>query len=109
MIRSREGVDGLVAALSDTGPDVRSQAAWALGMIGDPRSAEPLSRALKDDDADVREQAAWALGRIARGEHEGPESDEPDPPNPDADPRGSLEAEIRPEPTSARFVKGAVF
>ena len=109
MIRSREGVDGLVAALSDTGPDVRSQAAWALGMIGDPRAAEALSRALKDSDTDVREQAAWALGRIARGEHEGPEIDEPNPPNPDADPRGSLDAEIRPEPTSARFVRGAVF
>jgi hypothetical protein len=78
-------------------------------MIGDSRAAQALSRALKDSDADVREQAAWALGRIASGEHDGPESSEPGPSSPGPDSGDPLDAEIRPEPTSARFVRGAVF
>jgi HEAT repeat protein len=43
---------------------VRTQAAWALGAIGDARAVPGLTRALKDADAGVRKQAAWALGAI---------------------------------------------
>jgi hypothetical protein len=110
MIRGRESVDGLVNALSDASPDVRSQAAWALGMIGDSRAVEPLSRALKDEDAEVREQAAWALGLIARGGDEEWEPPPPDPPNPNPNPNpdDGLDVEITPEPGGSRFSKGAI-
>jgi len=44
--------------------DVRQQAAWALGLKGDHRAAEALTRAMKDRDAQVRKEATWALGMI---------------------------------------------
>jgi HEAT repeat protein len=52
------------ALASDSDADVRSQAAWALGAIGDARATGSLSGALKDSSADVRRQAAWALGAV---------------------------------------------
>jgi HEAT repeat protein len=65
MVESPVGVDALVTALSsDSDADVRKQAAWALGMIEDPRAAGALSDALEDPDADVREQAMWAIGMV---------------------------------------------
>jgi hypothetical protein len=112
MIRAASSVDGLARALSDASDEVRSQAAWALGMIRDSRAVGPLSRALKDEDADVREQAAWALGLIARGEDDDMDMDmetpEPNPPNPNLNP-GGQDVDNTPEPGSARFVKGASF
>jgi HEAT repeat protein len=38
-----------------------SQAAFALGMLGDP-AVEPLIDLLRHDDAEIRMRAAWALG-----------------------------------------------
>jgi len=47
--------------LRDSNSDVRSQAAWALGMKGDNRAIEPLRAALNDQSENVRQQAKWAL------------------------------------------------
>jgi len=57
-------VAALVEALRDAHPEVREQAAWALGAIGDSRALDGLMSALKDSNAGVRRQAAWALGVI---------------------------------------------
>jgi HEAT repeat protein len=54
----------LIAALREDNPGVREQAAFALGMIGDPRAVEPLVVALSDDDPDVQRCVASALGEI---------------------------------------------
>jgi HEAT repeat protein len=51
---------------------VRGNAAFALGLIGDSRAVIPLISALKDRDSHVRENAATALGKIRdqrAGEH----------------------------------------
>ncbi|MBW1980689.1 MAG: HEAT repeat domain-containing protein [Deltaproteobacteria bacterium] len=58
------GVDSLMDALDDPDPLVRSQAAKALGEIGDPRAVEPLLAALNDQEPLIRRQAAEALGKI---------------------------------------------
>jgi len=55
---------GLVAALKDHDPDVRREAAKALGLIKDARAAGPLMEALRDRDTNVRVYAAYALGEI---------------------------------------------
>lgn len=60
-IRSR-AIAGLIRALSDTDSLVRSEAAVALGKLGDKRAFEPLIRALSDTDKYVRKSAAMALG-----------------------------------------------
>ena len=63
-------VEPLVAALTDSNPGVRRNAAWAIGEIRDGdkinRSValEPLIFALKDEDAWVRRAAAFALSEI---------------------------------------------
>jgi HEAT repeat protein len=59
-----KAVDALVIALKDADADVREQAAFALGQIGDARAIDGLTAALKDANADVRQQAAFALGQI---------------------------------------------
>ncbi|WP_332898669.1 HEAT repeat domain-containing protein [Haladaptatus sp. CMSO5] len=44
---------------------VRSQAARALGLLGDTRAVSPLGDVLDDDESDnVRASAAWALNQI---------------------------------------------
>ena len=53
-------------ALTDQAAGVRSQAAWALGAIGNSRALNGLLSALKDQDASVRRQAAWAIGVIGK-------------------------------------------
>ena len=45
-------------------PDVRSEAADALGEINDSRGVDPLILSLKDEDPSVRWNAARALGNI---------------------------------------------
>lgn len=42
----------------------RREAAWVLGMLGDPRATKRLVSALSDPSAAVRASAAWALGRL---------------------------------------------
>lgn len=59
------------AAMTDGAREVRYNAAWALGRMGDahPERIVPLlATALEaDEDEDVRIQSAWALGQM--GEH----------------------------------------
>jgi HEAT repeat protein len=57
-------VKPLIAALKDKDENVRKQAAYALGKIGDAQAVEPLSAALEDNDARVRRGAAEALRKI---------------------------------------------
>jgi HEAT repeat protein len=54
----------LVQMLSDKDWQVRREAAWALGEIGDPKAVPFLIRSLRDKDKYVRRAAAWALGKI---------------------------------------------
>jgi len=55
-------VPALIALLGDADANVRANAVWALGDIGDVRAVEPLIAALRD--ADVRWCAARALGEL---------------------------------------------
>ncbi|MEW6381536.1 MAG: HEAT repeat domain-containing protein [bacterium] len=57
-------VEPLIADLKDQDPQVREDAAEALGKIKNVRAVEPLIAALKDESPKVRENAAEALGRI---------------------------------------------
>ena len=57
-------IDGLVAALKDTDPGVRRQAAAALGQAGSPRAVPGLIELLKDSLPDVRQRAVSALAQI---------------------------------------------
>ena len=62
-------VEPLIKALGDEKWAVRSSAADALGMIGDERAVEPLSKTLKENDPKgnsfyVRVSSADALGKI---------------------------------------------
>jgi HEAT repeat protein len=56
--------DPLAKALSAPAWIARTNAAWALGALGN-RSAVPLlSRSLHDDESAVRRKSAWALGAL---------------------------------------------
>lgn len=54
-----------IKRLKDSDPDVRGQAARALGYRRAKQATGALEAALKDTDAGVRMRAAFALGRIA--------------------------------------------
>jgi HEAT repeat protein len=59
----------LRAALRDSSPDVRQNAAWALGQLGTEDGAETLralAQVFADADAQVRRDAAAAVGEIGR-------------------------------------------
>jgi len=60
------GCPELIVVLQDQrkDPEVRKNAAKALGKIKDPRAVEPLIATLKDKDSDVRWHAARALEKI---------------------------------------------
>ena len=59
-----DAVHPLVARLQDASPQVRSGAAEALGLIGDPASAAALAPLLQDEDGGVRFEAIVALGQL---------------------------------------------
>lgn len=58
-------VEPLINALKDEDEDVRSQAAYTLGELGDKRAVEPLIDTLKDEDEfGARMNAIEALGKL---------------------------------------------
>ena len=57
-------IPDLVEALKDANDDVREQAAFALGQVGDKAAVPGLVQALSDAKPDVRQQAAFALSQI---------------------------------------------
>ncbi|MGZ8846581.1 MAG: HEAT repeat domain-containing protein [Pyrinomonadaceae bacterium] len=65
-IRSRSGVEVLIAALADdtNDNDVRREAATALGLIGDPSAAPALQAAFASSDPYLSEAAREALRLI---------------------------------------------
>jgi len=65
MERTPESISHLVDDLQSADEFARAQAAFALGMLGEP-AVGPLIRLLGHDDRDVRMRAAWALGVIGQ-------------------------------------------
>jgi HEAT repeat protein len=64
MERKRDAAGLMRACIEDGDWHVRSDAARALGEVGDTRSVETLIRALEDRESSVRYYAAGALGKI---------------------------------------------
>jgi HEAT repeat protein len=64
MIQSAEAAPALREALVDSVPEVRAEAARALGALGDPSLGESSRGALKDANVVVRLQAAQSLMRL---------------------------------------------
>jgi HEAT repeat protein len=60
-----DGTDLLRGLLADTEPNVRSQAAWALGSVGDASDVARLEPLTKAAEPDVAANATGAIGRIA--------------------------------------------
>lgn len=61
-------MDPLLESMDYDDADVRLEAVWALGEIGDERAVEPLVEALKDEDWYVRKQAATSLCNLKKEE-----------------------------------------
>jgi HEAT repeat protein len=59
-----ETISPLLELLKDPEPDLRMQAALALGDQRDVRAVEGLTETLKDDDTNVRYHAIEALGKL---------------------------------------------
>jgi HEAT repeat protein len=60
--------DPLTKALAGTAWIARTNAAWALGALGNRRAVPLLSRSLADTEANVRKRSAWALGALDASE-----------------------------------------
>ncbi len=58
-------VEALIGALGDPEPEVRAQAAWALGKIGAREAIPALVAALDDPEVEVVEEAVGALRELA--------------------------------------------
>jgi HEAT repeat protein len=54
----------LTKALAGTAWIARTNAAWALGAMGNRKAVPLLSRTLRDAEAPVRRRSAWALGAL---------------------------------------------
>lgn len=57
-------VDVTFTLAYDADHEVRSTAAWALDLLGNPAAIPALVRALEDDDYHVRSTAGWALSHM---------------------------------------------
>lgn len=57
-------VPNVIECLSDSDGDVRGNAAFLLGTVGDLRAVEPLIKILSDKDINVRANAITALGYL---------------------------------------------
>ena len=66
---AKAAVPDLTQALKDVSPDVRREAAAALGQIGPAAklAAPALTELLKDKDEGVRREAAETLEKIKKG------------------------------------------
>lgn len=64
-------MDPLLESMDYDDADVRLEAVWALGEMGDERALEPLVEALKDEDWYVRKQAATSLCSLKNEESVG--------------------------------------
>ena len=64
-------MDPLLESMDYDDADVRLEATWALGEIGDERAVEPLVEALGDEDWYVRKQAATSLCNLKNPESVG--------------------------------------
>lgn len=60
--------DPLAKALGGQAWIARTNAAWALGALGNRRAVPLLSRSLADSEANVRKRSAWALGALDASE-----------------------------------------
>jgi HEAT repeat protein len=60
--------DPLAKALNGTAWIARTNAAWALGALGNRRAVPLLSRSLGDTEPNVRKRSAWALGALDASE-----------------------------------------
>jgi len=59
-----DSLEATIEALCNEDPNVRWEAARALGVTRDPRAVDPLIAALSDRDPDVRRKAALSLTKI---------------------------------------------
>jgi HEAT repeat protein len=64
-------IEPLLESLDDDDADVRLEASWALGEIGDGSVVAPLVEALRDEDWYVRKQAAVSLCNLKSSESVG--------------------------------------
>ena len=60
--------DPLAKALAGPAWIARTNAAWALGAMGNRRAVPLLSRTLGDSESSVRKRSAWALGALDASE-----------------------------------------
>lgn len=60
-----KAVDTLIQALGYDDMEIRREAAWALGDIGDSKAIDAISQLIKDEDLSVREAAQEALIKLA--------------------------------------------
>jgi len=60
-------VEPLIDALWDDDAQVRAKAAWALGMLGDPRALVPLQKLYRIEREDARETIQEAMEMIKQG------------------------------------------
>ena len=65
--RQAEDLETLQRGLADRDPQIRRQAARAIGRLERPELIASLTRALADQHPDVRMEAANAVGQLSRG------------------------------------------
>lgn len=61
-------LDDVIERLYDPDPDVREEAASALGRIGSHEAVHALMEQVQDNDSTIRSQAAKALGKIGHSD-----------------------------------------
>jgi HEAT repeat protein len=68
----KAATEPLIQALRAPEITARANAAFAMGLVRDPRVVEPLAGALSDADFHVRKTAAWSLGLSGDSRSVGP-------------------------------------